>query len=142
MIPKIFSMNDHLVQYLPYCRSFRNPPFHKGDPTILWEDNFLENILIPTLCNEAAMIAQIHKVPPITTSSGVFKLSLSNRRVFQCKLCAEGRAGNDKKPLDYKSVQSHLQTSHKVKKVEERMIMVDYLAVGKNLLKIDSHLVC
>jgi hypothetical protein len=174
MIPEKFSMNDPIVQYLPYCRSFKRPPFHYWDATIPWGDNFLERELIPTLCDEAAAIARKSKRPcPITTPVYALKSQLQNRRIFQCKLCAESdRARNDKlmgnfakfqhhkyrtscqfrsifeesKPtiFDYKSVRLHLQTPlHGVKNVVlENMVTVDYLSVGKNILKRDSQLVC
>ncbi|CAI2175465.1 19484_t:CDS:2 [Funneliformis geosporum] len=138
MIPEKFSMNDPLVQYLPYCLSFKKPPFHNHDPTIPWIGNFLENTLIPTLCEEAAAIAKVGKCQPITTPSGVFKL-LVNQRVFHCKLCEEGRM----QVYDFGTVQWHLHKLHEIRRiVKKKMITVDYLAFGMSLLKRDSELVC
>ena len=181
MIPEKFSRNDPIVQFLPYCRSFKRPPFHYRDATIPWEDNFLERELIPAICREAAEIAQKPKKPkwlyPITTPNYSLRSQLKDRRIFQCKICIEDRARSlslmanfpkfhhhkyrtqcqyerhgrsiceEMKPIplsDYKTVQSHLRTPiHGIKNiVPEEMISVNYLAVGKNILKRDSQLVC
>jgi hypothetical protein len=108
---------------------------------IPWKDNFLEEELIPLLCDEAEIIAKKSQKPiPITTLAYALKSSITNRRIFQCKLC-----GDSAPVLNYKEVKSHLRTPlHKVTNIHvmKKMIMIDYLAVGKSILKRDSQLVC
>ncbi|RIA97091.1 hypothetical protein C1645_814473 [Glomus cerebriforme] len=141
MIPEEFSMNDPIVKYLPYCRSFKRPYW---DVTIPWENNFLEEELIPTLCGETAAIAKRSEKPlPITTLTYALKSSsLKNRRIFQCKICV-----NNEKPtpiFNLKEVNSHLSSPlHGVKDILlKKMVTINYLAVGKNILKRDSQVVC
>ncbi|CAG8619637.1 8269_t:CDS:2 [Rhizophagus irregularis] len=80
-----FVFENFLIKYLPWCPTFRNPPFVNKDPRILWDDDFLMSVLIPQLREEALYLKNYPA--PIDTVCGAFLHGgLNNKRVFGCKL--------------------------------------------------------
>ncbi|RHZ74114.1 hypothetical protein Glove_227g166 [Diversispora epigaea] len=148
LIPSKYSMNDPIVQYLCHCPSFKKPPLNSWDNCLPWDNNFLDTKFIPQLAREAQEIAnKRNHPPPITTTSGAQKIGLSSRCVFLCKLCVKGDEIVDKNIctdlFEYKNVRMHLRNFHGIKNIiDKKMIMTDFLEVGKQYLKRDSRVVC
>ncbi|CAG8467891.1 8404_t:CDS:2 [Acaulospora morrowiae] len=75
-----------LIKFLPWCQSFRNPPFIDNDPTTLWDEDFLMGVLMPQLRTEA-MHLRDNPAPSTEVRGAVLNSGLGNKRIFKCALC-------------------------------------------------------
>jgi hypothetical protein len=129
-----FVFENFLIKYLPWCPTFRNPPFVNKDPRILWDDDFLMSVLIPQLREEALYLKNYPA--PIDTVCGAFLHGgLNNKRVFGCKLCNNNNNNNNNNNssqtipsqlYSFFEVRLHLtKGEHKVRMIiDDRMIEV------------------
>ncbi|CAI2187831.1 657_t:CDS:2, partial [Funneliformis geosporum] len=111
-----------MIKFLPWCPSFRNPPFTNQDPRNLWDDDFLMSILIPKLREEAEYLKK--NPAPLTTLCGAFLHGgLNNKRIYKCKLCS---IHSNKTPFySFFEIRLHLtRSNHKVRMVDDQMIEV------------------
>ncbi|KAF0348686.1 f-box domain contaning protein [Gigaspora margarita] len=106
-----------LLHYLPWCPSFKNPPFHNNNPYILWDDQFLMNSLMPQIWNEA--LALQSNSGPIKTVQGAVLGGYKDNKIFKCKLCNEFNLSS------YRDIRFHLYYNHKITHIlDEEMIEV------------------
>ncbi|CAG8804847.1 16959_t:CDS:1, partial [Gigaspora rosea] len=106
-----------LLHYLPWCPSFKNPPFHNNNPYILWDEQFLMNSLMPQIWNEA--LALQSNSGPIKSVQGAVLGGYKDNKIFKCKLC------NDVNLSSYKDIRFHLYYNHKITHIlDDEMIDV------------------
>ncbi|CAG8458232.1 7711_t:CDS:2 [Cetraspora pellucida] len=117
------NMQNLLInKYLPWCPSFRNPPFHDSNPYNLWDDDFLMNTLMPKIWTEAK---ELHKKSndTITTVQGAVLAGYRESNIFKCKICKLMGANYDES--SYLDVRTHLHLGHGVYHIDdEEMIEV------------------
>ncbi|CAG8582447.1 1166_t:CDS:2, partial [Funneliformis mosseae] len=111
-----------MIKFLPWCPSFRNPPFTNQDPRNLWDDDFLMSTLIPQLREEVECLK--NNPAPLTTLCGAFLHGgLNNKRIYKCKLCS--RHSNKTPFYSFFEVRLHLtRSNHKVRMIDDEMIQV------------------
>ncbi|CAG8603929.1 11426_t:CDS:2 [Acaulospora morrowiae] len=124
-INKDYSSDKALFDYLYHCPSFRNnyPP-QFSNPNESLDENFVDKEFIPKLIMEAYKIAnETERPPPITTVDGIMKFRLYSLERIKC----------------------HFEEIHEIngKIVDlDKMIEVDWLEVGKQLLNRDAESIC
>ncbi|GBB83602.1 hypothetical protein RclHR1_01030017 [Rhizophagus clarus] len=132
-----FVFENFLIKYLPWCPTFRNPPFVNKDPRILWDDDFLMSVLIPQLREEALYLKNYPA--PIDTVCGAFLHGgLNNKRVFGCKLCNNNNNNNNNfqnipsQLYSFFEVRLHLtKGEHKVRMINDDCMIEVYPSLSK-----------
>ncbi|PKC13476.1 hypothetical protein RhiirA5_351548 [Rhizophagus irregularis] len=119
---KIFESS--LIKFLPWCPSFRNPPFMNQDPRILWDDEFLMNVLVPQLREEAQYLKD-HPAPIETVRGAFLYGGLRNKRIFKCKLCHHYDNNlNPPKHYSFYEIRLHLaKSNHKVRMINDDLMI-------------------
>ncbi|RHZ74131.1 hypothetical protein Glove_227g96 [Diversispora epigaea] len=115
---------SELIKFLPWCHSFREPPFVNNNPSTLWDDQFLMGTYIPLLRTEAL---HLKNDPNDLTVIGraVLDNGLSNKRIFRCKLCHDQQTDIKEQLYSFFEVRLHLIKSiHEVKYIYDYMIIV------------------
>ncbi|CAG8434165.1 9203_t:CDS:2 [Scutellospora calospora] len=106
-----------ILHYLPWCPSFKNPPFHDNNPYILWDEQFLMNTLMPQIWNEA--LALQSNPGSIKTIQGAVLGGYKETSRFKCKIC------NKFNLTSYTNIRLHLFYIHKITHIlDEEMIEV------------------
>ncbi|CAG8634222.1 27651_t:CDS:2 [Dentiscutata erythropus] len=106
-----------ILHYLPWCPSFKSPPFHDNNPYILWDEQFLMNTLMPQIWNEA--LALQSNSGPIKTVQGAVLGGYRENNIFKCKIC------NEFNITSYMNIRFHLFYNHKITHIlDEEMIEV------------------
>ncbi|CAG8515594.1 12722_t:CDS:2 [Racocetra persica] len=110
-------------KYLPWCPSFRNPPFHDDNPYNLWDDDFLMNTLMPKIWNEAKELHKKSNDVNLTTVQGAVLSGYREHNIFKCKFCK--LMGENYGEYSYLDVRTHLHLGHGVYHIDdEEMIEV------------------
>ncbi|CAG8487992.1 17074_t:CDS:2 [Racocetra fulgida] len=110
-------------KYLPWCPSFRNPPFHDNNPYNLWDDDFLMNTLMPKIWNEAKELHKKSNDVNLTTVQGAVLSGYRENNIFKCKFCK--LMGENYGEASYLDVRTHLHLGHGVYHIDdEEMIEV------------------
>ncbi|PKY22277.1 hypothetical protein RhiirB3_470796 [Rhizophagus irregularis] len=131
-----FVFENFLIKYLPWCPTFRNPPFVNKDPRILWDDDFLMSVLIPQLREEALYLKNYPA--PIDTVCGAFLHGgLNNKRVFGCKLCINNNNNNNTQDIpqlySFFEVRLHLtKDEHKVRMINDDSMIEVYPSLSNS----------
>ncbi len=114
----------NIEKYLPWCPSFRNPPFHEGDPYNLWDENYLMKTLMPQIWCEATYL--LNNSGPTTTVQGAVLGGYREHDKFKCKVCIIKEHSYDIKiSRSYRNIRKHLIESHNVRHInDEEMIEV------------------
>ncbi|CAG8475768.1 8195_t:CDS:2 [Dentiscutata erythropus] len=130
----INNMQNLLInKYLPWCPSFRNPPFHDNNPYNLWDEEFLMSTLMPKIWNEAK---ELHKKSNdvVTNVQGAVLGGYKEYNIFKCKICK--LKGDNYEETSYLDVRRHLQILHLGHDIyhldDEEMIDVDVCATSFN----------
>ncbi|CAG8809840.1 9962_t:CDS:1, partial [Gigaspora rosea] len=113
------NMQNLLInKYLPWCPSFRNPPFHDNDPYKLWDDEFLMSTLMPKIWNEAK---ELHKKSKsndiITTVQEAVIGDCKEYNIFKCKICKS--KGDNYEETSYLNVRRHLSHIHLICHIDD-----------------------
>jgi hypothetical protein len=113
----------NIEKYLPWCPSFRNPPFHNNNPYNLWNEIYLMKTLMPQIWCEATHL--LNNFGPTTTVQGAVLGGYRENNMFKCKVCVaefakEQRLMYDTKKLrSYRGVRLHLVGFHNIRNVND-----------------------
>ncbi|GBB83597.1 hypothetical protein RclHR1_01030012 [Rhizophagus clarus] len=113
----------NVEKYLPWCPSFKNPPFHDGNPYNLWDEDYLMKTLMPQIWSEATHL--LNSFGQATTVQGAVLGGYRENNMFKCKVCAtefakEQRFIYDTKKLrSYRDVRLHLLEFHAVRSIND-----------------------
>ncbi|CAI2166826.1 9532_t:CDS:2 [Funneliformis geosporum] len=114
----------NIEKYLPWCPSYRNPPFHEGNPYNLWDENYLMKTLMPQIWCEATYL--LNNSGPTTTVQGAVLGGYRENDKFKCKDCvAKEHSYGFKISYSYRNVRKHLIETHSIRYInDEEMIDV------------------
>ncbi|CAB4419135.1 unnamed protein product [Rhizophagus irregularis] len=113
----------YVEKYLPWCPSFKNPPFHDGNPYNLWDENYLMKTLMPQIWCEATHL--LNSFSQATTVQGAVLGGYRENNMFKCKVCVtefakEQRLIYDTKKLrSYRDVRLHLIEFHEIRSIND-----------------------
>jgi hypothetical protein len=120
----------NIEKYLPWCSSFRNPPFHDDNPYNLWDENYLMKILMPQIWCEATHL--LNNSGSASTVQGAVLGGYRENNMFKCKVCVsefakEQRLIYDPKKLrSYRDVRLHLIKLHGIVNIDDEE-MVEFV---------------
>ncbi|CAG8739782.1 10136_t:CDS:2, partial [Funneliformis caledonium] len=110
-----------IEKYLPWCPSYRNPPFHEGNPYNLWDENYLMKTLMPLIWCEATYL--LNNGGPTTTVQGAVLGGYRENNKFKCKVCFAKE--HPKMSYSFRNVRKHLIEYHNVRNInDEEMIEI------------------
>ncbi|KAF0372738.1 f-box domain contaning protein [Gigaspora margarita] len=123
------------IYWIPYCPSYKSPPYHNNDARIPWDDKFLDKVLVPTIMKEAILCVKqaedavfvlklIEDILCMRIKSvrDALMYELGDDKIFRCSLCNNLRLnnnlnyyiGNNSLTLlyNYTDVKRHLYLKH------------------------------
>ncbi|RIA84682.1 hypothetical protein C1645_831904 [Glomus cerebriforme] len=112
----------NIEKYLPWCPSFKNPPFHDDNPYNLWDENYLMKTLIPQIWCEATHLLNNFGQKSV---QGAVLGGCRENNMFKCKVCTtefakEQRLMYDTKKLrSYRDVRLHLIEFHDIRNIND-----------------------
>ncbi|CAG8508932.1 11724_t:CDS:1, partial [Dentiscutata heterogama] len=122
------------IYWIPYCPSYKSPPYHNNDARIPWDDKFLDKVLVPRIMSEATLCVKqaedavfvlkfIEDVlcMRIKTVRDALAHELGNGEMFRCSLCGNLNSN------------FNLRSSNSLNYVDNSTILYNYTDVKRHI---------